>query len=245
MTVNHPMTQTRGSALILVVLLTLILAATSIVALRDVARATRGSAVYRTRAQAQLTSDGATRTYSDWLGTHAPTVLEGMRQGLKGKMNDGSNDFTGVFAGRHEGAIDLDGNGTFSKRERERSLAIRGPVLTYTDDELGKPCGAGCTPMLVNSGEAASDDETGLFRIVNGEKTFESRRKSQFRVVARDIVNGPPAPWYDQDTCLKKALIAADARVGQVDPNWERSNNVASARHGIEAFIGPVQFSCN
>jgi hypothetical protein len=244
MLTHHPMTRPRGSALILVVLLTLILAATSIVALRDVARSTRGSAVYRTRAQAQLTSDGASRTYADWLGRYAGTLIKGIKKGERGEENDGSDDWTDVFGGRHDGAIDLDGDGTASFEERKRSLAVRGPVLVFTDDELGEDCPAPCTQLLVNSGVVAGDDETGLFRTDDGETTFETRRNSQFRVVTRDLVDGPPAPWYGEGTCYKKALVAADAQVGLVDPDWSKSNNVASSRHGIEAFVGPVD-DCN
>jgi hypothetical protein len=241
---RHPMTSPRGSALILVVLLTLILAATSIVALRDVARSTRGSAVYRTRAQAQLTSDAASRTYADWLGRYAGTIMKGLKNSERGEETDGNGDsWVNVFGGRADGGIDIDDSGgdpTFD--ERKRSLAVRGPVVVFTDDQLGE-C-ASCTPLLVNSGASAGDDETGLFRTDDTETTFESRRTSEFRVVTRDIVDGPPAPWYGDGTCFKKALIAADARVGQVDPDWSKANNVAAARHGIEAFIGPVE-GCN
>lgn len=237
---NHPMARTRGSALILVVLLTLILAATSIVALRDVARDTRGSSVYRTRTQAQLTSDAASRTYSDWLGKYAPMVIGGMKKGEAGTETQSGNDYVNVFGGRHDGGIDINGDDTLTFEERKRSLAVRGPILELTNEELAEPCPGSCTELL----DQAGGDETGLFRTNTSDKSFETRRENKFRVITRDLIDRPPAPWYGECMIYKKGLVAAEAQVGQVDPDWNRSNNVATARHGIDAFVGPVD-GCN
>lgn len=49
---KHPMHNQRGSALVLVTLLTLVLAALAIIALRNTARSVQQTATYQTRGQA-------------------------------------------------------------------------------------------------------------------------------------------------------------------------------------------------
>lgn len=227
----------RGSALILVVLLTLILSAMAIVALRDVARTTRATSVYRTRTQAQLTSDAAGRVFADYAGSMAAPLLDAASQSLYGA----EAGVVGAFGGAHDDAIDLDGDGTLTLAERRRLLAVRGAVLEFDAEDLTDDCNGACPPLLQTRG----GEESGLFRTNTTEETFETRRTSEWRLVARDFMDGFPAPGYGEGFCFKKALVASEARIGIPDQDWNRSNNVGTARHGFDVMLGPVECGYN
>jgi hypothetical protein len=89
--------------------------------------------------------------------------------------------------------------------------------------------------------------ETGLFQLNTTEQTFETRRKTKFRVKIRDLTDGFTAPGYSPSagTCFKKAVIASEALVGTIDPAWNRANNVAQARHMVDAMVGPTPCGYN
>lgn len=230
--IAHPWQNERGSTLILVVLLTLILSASAIVVLRDVARTTQSSAVYRTRGQAQLTSSAANRMFGDWVGNKAGTLLDAMKNANYGS-GGGDANIWGAGAG---------GPGSFTDQQRREALAILGGQLDFNYADLSQPCGAGCTPLITDYGDP---DETGLFQVAAGDETFESRRTARWRVRMRDLADGFPAVGYSGEFCFKKAVIAAESLVGRVDPLWNRANNVAQARHATDAMIGPVECGYN
>ena len=222
----------RGSTLVLVVLLSLVLSASAIVALRDVARTTQAAGVYRTRAQAQLTSDSANRLFGDWVGLKAATLIDAAYKGTYGEESAGDDLFGGGSA-----------VGTaVSASERRRRAAIIGAQLRFNYDDFWDDCGGGCTPLIDDPGIAG---ETGLFTLADGESSFETRRQAVWRVKLRDLADGFPAIGYSGEFCFKKALVAAEARVGEVDADWGRSNNVAQSRHGTDAMIGPIKCGYN
>ena len=153
----------RGSTLILGVLLSLILSASAIVALRDVARTTQAAAVFRTRSQAQLTSDAADRLFGDWAGNKAATLLDGLERSMTG-------DDTGQLA--TFGGSDLVQGGADLAARRDQ-MAIAGGVLEFSFQDLQETCAGACVPMIRDhDGDVW---ETGLFQSAGGAKTFETR----------------------------------------------------------------------
>lgn len=230
----------RGSALILVVLLTLILAAMSIIAMRDVARTTSATSIFRTRMQAQATSDAAVQVVTDYLGNNAWSLVGGAKATLEG--NEGGE--VGRFGGADDTGIDLDGDSNLTIGERRRTAVVRGAILEYDQTDLTEDCPDGDAdgnpdcPALINE---EGPTESGLFRNDTSQSTFETRRTAAWRVVARDFVDGFPAIGYGGDYCFKKALVASEARIGVVDQTWKGSNNVGNSRHGMDAMLGPFE----
>lgn len=230
------LTSQRGSALILVVLLTLVLAAMSIVALRDIARTTSQTAVYRTRTQAQMTSNAAARIFTNYAGANAGPMFEAANATLYGE----NGDVLGIF-GENEEGLDADDDGTVTRTERRATTAVVGPVLTFDHRVLTSDCDGLCPQMIPHPG----GDETGLFRSANSHITFETRRTTEWGIVARDFTDGYPAVGYGEGFCFKKALVASQSRVGVPDPEWTRANNVGHSRHGVDAVLGPVRCGYN
>lgn len=231
--------------MILVVLLTLILAAMSIVAMRDIARTTSATSVYRTRTQAQNTSDAAARVFADYAGSMASPLLGAAESSLYGDEAGRIGRFGGATDGD---GIDFDNSSSMEIGERRRVLAVRGAVLEFDQADLTVDCpdndGDGlpdCTALI----KEQAPGESGLFRNDITQPTFESRRTANWRIVARDFVDGFPATGYGEGFCFKKALVASDARVGVVDKNWTRGNNVGNSRHGMDAMLGPVECGYN
>lgn len=87
--------QKRGSVLVLVTLLTLVLASFAIVALRSVSRTVQASASYTTRHQSQETSSSANRMASRYVGERYAGVWREMQvpMAINGKLG-GTADLT-------------------------------------------------------------------------------------------------------------------------------------------------------
>jgi hypothetical protein len=83
--------------------------------------------------------------------------------------------------------------------------------------------------------------ETGL--LTNGTKSsFEAREgASEFSVIIRDPLDGPPAPGYSDRYCFKKVTIASRGFVGEPDPEWTGAGMMAERRNAVETFIGPIE----
>lgn len=227
-----PWSNERGSTLILVVLLTLILSASAIVSMRDVARTAQAAGVYRTRAQAQLTSASANSLFADWVGNKAATLIDAMQNSTYGAEAGSTN----VYGGRDNGP-----SGS-TAQERREGLAILGGELEFNYKDLQSDCGGTCVPLI---DDYSNPQETGLFQTAAGQETFETRRSARWRVKIRDLSDGFPAVGYSDKFCFKKAVIASESLVGRIDPNWARANNVAQARHAEDAMIGPVECGYN
>ncbi len=234
---RHVLFEEQGSALILVVLLTLVLSAMSVVALRDIARTTSATSVYRTRTQAQMASDASVRIFTNFAGRQADQLFQA---GLASMHDDGAS-VEGSFGSSTDIGIDIDNDGNVTWEEERRTLAVRGPVLILDDELLTSDCGGSCEQMLTSPG----GDETGLFRNNVTDLTFESQRTTDWSIVMRDFVDGYPAVGYGEGYCFKKALSASQARVGEVDQNWNNANNVGFSRHGMDTMLGPVPCGYN
>ncbi|QDG50766.1 hypothetical protein FIV42_08485 [Persicimonas caeni] len=83
--------------------------------------------------------------------------------------------------------------------------------------------------------------ETGL--LTNGsKKSFEARESSsQFEVVLRDPMDGPPAAGYGENYCFKKITVVSRGLVGEPSHDWSGSGMVADKRTAIETYIGPIE----
>jgi len=206
----------RGSTLILVVLLTLVLSASAIVTLQSVVRTTRAVSVFRSRAQAQLTSDASARTFGDFAGNKGPGWISGSTTALEGET------------GTDRGVFGATGGNT-PTQERRVDVVTTGAVIEQSFEQL--------QGELLNG----SANESGLFQINSGEKTFETRRNVKWRVRVSDMIDGIPAPMFGDGYCFKKATISAEAQVGKIDTNWNRANNVAVSRHMLDGLIGPYK----
>ena len=227
---SAPWENERGSTLILVVLLTLILSASAIVALRNVARSTQAASVFQTRNQAQLTSDSASRLFADWVGSKAGTLIDAMDRSMRGETSGGAGD---VFGAR---------GGATPDEETRKTASIVGGSLQFSYSDLQSDCAGTCVPLIEDHSDPR---ETGLFQLAAGEQTFETQRTARWRVTIRDLTDGFPAVGYSNEFCFKKATIAAEAQVGRMDARWDRANNVSQARHGIDGMIGPVECGYN
>lgn len=209
----------RGSALVLVVLLSLVLSALAIVAMRNVARSARQASVFHTRAQSQNTSSSAVNLYSQRAGDKAAGIVTA----IKSKAFGESGGMAGTYGA--------------SANEADRlATATAGGFLLLTDDELTK-----VLPQAANL-TSTSKEQTGLFTNSAGSnRTFEDERSSSFQVIVRDLVDGIPAPRYSGGYCFKKAFIATESRVGETNDDWDAIANVAYSRHGKEVLLGPIE----
>ncbi len=203
----------RGSALILTMLILLVLSALGMMALRSVSQSVQQSGAYRVRTQADGMSEAAVEYASAQAGNDAKTFWS--------MMNSAQGN-----ASRE--AIDAD-----SSLADRKSLTRRGAFL-----ELTQRPGTGTDIETDFEHLDTTDTETGLL----GSGSFEAAEDhTQFSVIIRDPLDGPPAPGYGEQYCFKKVTIASRALVGQPDRDWTGSGMMAESRHGMETFIGPIE----
>ncbi len=215
----------KGSALVLVTLLTLIMAALAIVALRNVARSTQQAAVYTTRQQAHMVSSAGTTVVARRVGDKANNVYNRMQANLYGagtSTDSGGTAFndTGLLSGQATGATAV-GN---------RLDTIRsGAYATFSGKEFsGLQKNNAGTLRLMGPGGTASP-------------SFEDQRQTDFRVIVRDPIEAQPAEGFSEDWCFKKVTIATEASVGDVDDDWQSANNFARSRNALDGMIGPIK----
>ena len=241
----------RGSALVLVTLVSLVLAALAIVALRNIARSVHQTAVYQTRLQSLNTSASAMGLVSRRTGDKASLVYNRMKQGMYSNSTVGGNTDSGV----------LGGSATESAR---LNTVLAGNWVIYDghdfDHMYETPTGNG---------------ETGLF--TDGtEKSFEHRRgkETHFRAIIRDPIESSAATGFSSNYCFKKVTMVAEATVGAescdevvpyqtgvavnctapdtcrgetpynmgyCDTGWKKVNTVSQTRSGVEGMIGPIE----
>lgn len=217
-----PWNDERGSTLVLVVLLTLVLSATAIVTLRSIVRTTRAVSVFRTRTQAQLTSNAASRVFADYVGNKGPDYIVGLTSSLSGTAGTD----VGVTGGQISTTPDLD---------TRTNVVTTGGSFNLSQADLQ-------TEFLPNYGDPR---ESGLFQLAAGEETFETRRRVSWRVRLSDLTDGFPAVNFSQGFCFKKGVVAAEAQVGVLEADWDRVNNVSVSRHMIDGMIGPYPCGYN
>lgn len=117
---NKPIPNKRGSVLVLVTLLTLILASFAIVALRSVSRTVQSSAIYTTRHLATESSNSANRVTGRFVGDRYAGVWREMQAPLYGESSDGDSMVLG-------GSSDVS-----SRMDR----LMRGPYAKFDNDDL-------------------------------------------------------------------------------------------------------------
>ena len=205
----------RGSALILTMLILLVLTAVGMVALRDVARTVQQSGVHRVRTQSETFTGAVSEFVSKRAGDNAA-----------GYWNKMESDFD----------EDL-GLATASDRDARNDM---GAMMVLSQDTAS----SGDLGVLGNS-----TVETGLFYESSVDKaSFEQSPNEDthnFRVILRDPMDGIPVPGYSDQYCFKKVTIATETTVGQGDPEWNKSNMIASSQSGSEVLIGPIDCGNN
>lgn len=232
----------RGSVLVLVTLLTLVLAAFAIVALRSVSRTVQASATYLTRAQAAETADTVNRMSSRYVGERYENVWVHMQAPSSGAECFGPNayadraeclaatgdpdplaqssDITGLYGG----SVDA---------ETTRLVTMLGPHAQYDEDRFSHFLGF-----------TAAISESGLF--TDGQaaaSSFESLKDTSYRMMIRDPYDFPP-PMGEQANgtlCSKKLSFYSEALVGINLADWNGPSNTAQSRVGTQGVIGPVE----
>lgn len=207
----------RGSALILTLLILLVLTALGMVALRDVGRSVQQSGAYRIRSQADTFSEAAVDYASVYAGNNADRLYEDMQLAQLGGLQDVQGDSTVSSSDRFESRT---------------AMARLGPHIVLEQDPGEK--------TQFGDLDTMSGTETGL--VSGGDKnSFESSEEDvEFSVVFRNPIDGPAIPGYDSNCRYKKITIASRGRVGKPDRDWEGAGMVGEMRHGIEAFVGPI-----
>ena len=241
-----------GSSLILVTLVSLVLAAVAIVALRNISRTVQQAAVYQTRQQSMLTSSGAASMFSKRVGDKASLVYNRMTQRIY--QEETTDNDRGVLAG---------GRGMSDRMKQVRG----GQYAVFDKGDFADFLPAGT--------------ETGLFtgKLADGSQRVESfegqeGRTTTFRTIVRDPLDAQAATGFDNSYCFKKVVIATESTVGAVecddnadcvaalgstdftcrggdglggakegfcDDGWKRINTIAQSRSGMEGLIGPVE----
>lgn len=206
----------RGSALVLVTLLTLILAALAIVALRNVARSTQQAGVFATRHQAQMASGATANVVSRRVGDKAANVYARMEAKVQGE--DEAEGERGLIGG------EFLGSGAMGSR---LDAIRRGPYTVFAgeDFEAFLPTYGG-NSRLMGTSTAPS---------------FEDQRPSSFRAIVRDPVDAQPSEGFSENWCFKKVQIASESTVGEQDDDWVGANRFGRSRKGIDALIGPIE----
>lgn len=209
----------RGSALVLVTLLTLILAAIAIVALRNTARGVQQTATFQTRIQSGESTASVARVASKRIGDQAPKYWRRMTAKLTGE--DADNDLGRIGAAGSGGTM----------QDRQDAILI-GP-----HDELSA---ADFKSMFKGYGGT----ETGLFS--DGTTvSFEAQKQTNIRFVIRDPIESNAASGFGmgQAFCFKKVSMYAESMVsaGVPDDDWTGPSNTAQVRGGLEGLIGPIE----
>lgn len=213
----------KGSALILVTLLTLIMAALAIVALRNVARSTQQAAVFTARQQAQMTSGAGSAVIARRVGDKASNVYNRMRSNIYGQQSNtvgsDSYDDIGLVGGEAVGAASAS----------NRLDAIRaGAYTVFSGDDF-----SGFLPV--------SGGQVRLMAPATGAPSFEDQRDTDFRVIIRDPIEAQPAEGFSEKWCFKKVTLATEASVGDLDENWQAANTFARSRSAMDGLIGPIE----
>ncbi len=239
---NIRLNNDRGSALVLVTLITLVLAAIAIVALRNVSRTIQQSAVYQTRQQAMLTSTGATNLFAKRVGDKASLVYNRMTSRMYQEESTDNDTFV------------LGGSRDLADR---KNLLRSGQYALFRSSEF-------------NDFLPTSSPESGLFTDGTAA-SFEqqSGRTTTFRTIVRDPMDAQAATGFDNSYCFKKVTLASEATVGATpcdangdcssgdicrggvasttalegfcDDGWKRLNTISQTRNGMEGLIGPIE----
>ncbi len=202
----------RGSALVLTMLILLVLSGLGMVAMRDISRSLHQSGAYRVRTQADHFSEAAAEYATADASTDAAS-------------------FWSMMESSNENNVSSHASSTASQKAQEE---LGGYVLLTQQSG-----GSGSTDQF--EALTSTADESGLLND-SGHASFEASEPStQFAVIFRDPMDGPPAPGYGDKYCFKKVTIASRALVGQPNRTWKGAGMMAEKRNGIETLIGPIE----
>lgn len=237
--IHHTLRRLRrhqtGSALILVLLISLVLSAFGIVALRDIAIGTHQSAAFRVRTQAGQLSNAASTAFAMRAGNKAEEYLDLVKKSSYRTESGASMD----------GMYGVDTNAGGGLLDQRKAYATHGGFIVFTP-ELFNTASAGDFFPGRDAGGAVQSNETGLFRPnISGIRSFEARDPTEWEVVMRNVSEGFPAPGYSDRFCFRRATIAANAKVGEHLDNWNEPTNVGLGIHANEVFLGPVPCGYN
>jgi hypothetical protein len=207
--------QQQGSALILTMLVLLVLTGLGMLAMRDTRASLQQSGAYRVRAQATGLAEAAS----------------GYTAYLAGK------DASGFWAMMQSPQVNS--LSQLSNANARQAEARRGAFIHFKQERLDLNSTTGTALVFPSLNQ--STEETGL--LTNGtQPSFEARESaSQFEVVLRDPMDGPPAAGYGENYCFKKVTVVSRGLVGEPSHDWSGSGMVADKRTAIETYIGPIE----
>lgn len=206
-----PDRRTRGSALILVLLIMLALSAIGLVALRGISRSIQQSGMYRVRTTASAFSDAVSQFMAKRLGDKASSMM-----GAMDRMQQ----------------MDMETLGT--SMQKRRQLVSGGSPLVFRQ----RPGEKTNFDQVLNT---RSGEESGLFTNGTKPSFEGAEPDSGFDIVIRDPLGGIPVPGYSDRYCFKKVTIATRADIGDFSQSWDKPRQVGVGRTVVEGLVGPVE----
>jgi Tfp pilus assembly protein PilX len=219
---RHP----RGAALMAALLMTLVLSGVGLVVMQSTMQSMKMSGNYKMRKQANAGAEAAVLYTSNMVGDQASTFWRGMESATQTATSNGG-DFVA-----------------------NQAIIGRGGAMIVSNAD--QP--SATVPVMKVFQGAVTNGETGLFTDTAGNaRSFEQKTASgnatgnnTFRVVLRDPVEGPPAPGYSGRFCFKKIYFASATQYGALNgaeaTDWTKPPlTIATARNGMEGFIGPIE----
>ncbi|TDP75472.1 hypothetical protein [Bradymonas sediminis] len=201
----------RGSALILTLLVLLVLTGLGMTAMHSVGVSLQQSGAYRVRAQASGLANAAVLYTSSQAGKSA--------QHYWTQMNRQQN---AAFADISSGSrIDTARRGAYLHLAQPQS-----GTRAFKDIDI---------TGVVGTGLLAVNDQTNSF-----EADSRGTQKSQFSSVIRDPMDGPAAPGAGESSCYKRVTVASQAMLGDPADTVTGAGMVGNKRAVLETYIGPI-----
>jgi hypothetical protein len=232
---------TRGSALILAILLSLVLSSLGIVSMHGVARSMRQSTAFAARQQARELSQGALLFRSIRCGENGSSCLNSVSE-------MGKSELTSAAFGNDRDAIANRGAMQILRQDSGAAIAAGLGQEDFSADLI--PSGSNAT--LGESGLLTNDTPcpSGGNVCPSFEREYKdgnNQAQTMFRVVIRDIeLIGPSEGCEIGACCAKRFLISSEALIG--DPaisDYYRENRTGFAQHAMTAVIENIECDTN
>jgi hypothetical protein len=159
--------------------------------------------------------------------TQANTFSEAAAEYSGAMASKDAATFWGMMRSAHDNSMD-----GLSVADRQTAHAI-GPHI-----QLHQKSGTTAEQVSDFEGMNPTTTATGLF---SADSFEEGETGSEFEVIFRDPLDGPPAPGYGENYCFKKVTITSRAVVGTADRTWNGAGMMGEKRNSIETFIGPIE----
>ncbi len=228
----------KGSALILVLMVSLVLSAFGLVAMRDIALGVHQSASFRVRTQAAAISDGASSAFAIRAGNQA----NGYVRAIKASSNRSAMG-EAIFGGNDMSKYNFSGTAV----QFQEALASHGGFIVFQNEDLATAKGLVPHPFDPSTTDKQKG-ESGLFRgpdTLADPSSFEVQKETEFLVVLRDLKDGIPAPGFSERYCFKKATVASRASVGAIPTSFDQPATYAVGTHANEFLMGPIECGYN